>query len=87
MTEFSWITVLLNIAAIALAGVAAWNEGTFFPNQKGGKHVDLPFIWHAGVVFGSPVLLSHAFGLWLPQLHVTLPAWVVLFFFSLFLVL
>ncbi len=77
--DFSWMIVVLAAQAIVIfEGKLSLDEGTFWPHQAGGTPVNLPFVWHGGVVVGDLILLPHAFGLWWPHMEVPVWLWAVM---------
>ena len=64
--------LLLFVFAVVLEGISSWSERTFYPGQSREKSVNLPFLFHGGVVVGDLVLLPYAFYLWSPQMHIVM---------------
>lgn len=77
--ESSWIVALASVLIVSCEGIASWTEKTFWPGQQGGKPIKLPFVLHGGVVIGDLILLSYAYGIWVPHLEISARLWVILF--------
>lgn len=76
---FSWEIFSISVFVVVMEGMASWTEKTFWPGQQGGKSIKLPFVFHGGVVVGDLILLSYAYGMWMPQLQATFCQWVISF--------
>lgn len=81
--EFSWPVSLISALVVVCEGAVSWSEKTFWPGQKGGKPIKLPFVLHGGVVIGDLFLLSYTYGIWAAYLHVPPWLWIIFFFVSL----
>lgn len=81
--EFSWIAAWAMALIVILEGIFSWTEKTFWPGQRGGKPIKLPFVFHGGVVVGDLILLPYAYGIWNHRVQVPVWLWVAFSFLAL----
>ncbi len=77
--EFSPWLAGAAVFVVLLEGLASWSEKTFWPRQRGGPPIKLPFVWHGGVVVGDLILLPYLFGLWAPRFQIPMWLWIIFF--------